>query len=276
LDASHSFIDIGSFGETTEYERVFGFNRNAVDDALIYCDQYVRGWFWGNVLSEQHIEKLGGIERILEEAPFEIIKPLKTSDGGDLVYLQLTDDVLSQTEADKQKAFDYLRPLFYSKEVIFKVLEGKKSVFTTREMIDESRNYPPVERYTTEEMDKLTGLTLEERDQWDAEKEAAWQKDLDDYHAKKAAETPTPKETEMLMERIKTMMKSKIDDWVKESTADYFDDDEMDALLKEPEQKIEQALAEEYTKHDDQVFSAENKADMLGYAVGYAEHWVNM
>ena len=29
-------------------------------------------------------------------------------------------------------------------------------------------------------------------------------------------------------------------------------------------------------RNDDQVFSAENKADMLGYSVGYAEHWVNM
>ena len=276
LDAAHSCIDIGSFSDATECEWLFGLADVGYIDTLIYCDQYVRGWFWGNVLSEQHIEKLGGMEKIVAEAPFKIIKPLKTSNGRELVYLQLTDDVLYQTEADKQKVFDYLHPLFYSKEVIIEVLAGKKSVFTTRKIIEEGRNYPPVERYTTEEMDKLTGLTLEERDQWDAEKLASYQQRFAEYEAKKAAETPTPKETEELMERIKTMMKSKIDDWAKESPADYFDNDEMDALLKELEQKIERALAEEYAKHDDQVFSAENKADMLGYAVGYAEHWVNM
>jgi hypothetical protein len=277
LEAVHGYIDISEFVESSEQEYLFGFNRLYFDESLlIYCDQFVRGWFWGNVLSEQHIQKLGGMERIIAEAPFEIIKPLQTSDGHELVYLQLTDDVLSQTEVDKQKSFDYLRSLFYSKEVFFEVLAANESVFATKEIIDESRNYPPVERYTTEEMDKLTGLTLEERDQWDTEKLASYQQRLAEYEAKKAAETPTPKETEELMERINTMMKAMIDDWVKESTADYFDDDEMDALLKELEQKIEQALAEEYTKHDEQVFSAGNKAEMLGYAVGYAEHWVNM
>ncbi|AQS08728.1 hypothetical protein CLOBY_08380 [Clostridium saccharobutylicum] len=70
-------------------------------------DKYFRGYSWGNYLSENHVELLGGIEKIKKEAPVYLVKPL--SDDG--AYLQLTEMVDEVSDEDLRKLKRYFQPI---------------------------------------------------------------------------------------------------------------------------------------------------------------------
>lgn len=67
--------------------------------------EYFRGYSWGNYLSKNHVELLGGIEKIKKEAPVYLVKPL--SDNG--VYLQLTEKVDEVLDEDLRKLKRYFQ-----------------------------------------------------------------------------------------------------------------------------------------------------------------------
>ncbi|MGC9025825.1 MAG: hypothetical protein ACP5NB_13525 [Chloroflexia bacterium] len=70
----------------------------------------VRGYYWGNFLSREHIERLGGLEAVLREAPCYLVRDL--SDGEDWrAYLQLTAKMEDVPEEALRALRDYLRPL---------------------------------------------------------------------------------------------------------------------------------------------------------------------
>lgn len=70
-------------------------------------DKYYRGYQWGNFLSRKHVEMLGGIERVMIEAP--VYKAVHLSDGG--VFLQLTKDINSFSDEDLKKLKKFLKPI---------------------------------------------------------------------------------------------------------------------------------------------------------------------
>ena len=70
----------------------------------------VRGVFWGTLLSSRHIEALGGVRRVLDEAPVERAIVLGRA-VHELVYLELTHDLFTVTEADEERLQAYLAPI---------------------------------------------------------------------------------------------------------------------------------------------------------------------
>lgn len=54
-------------------------------------DQVVRGYYWGNIISERHIEKLGGFEKVFN-APVQSVEKLEFNNR-EAVYMQLTADI---------------------------------------------------------------------------------------------------------------------------------------------------------------------------------------
>lgn len=70
-------------------------------------NKYFRGYCWGNFLSKNHVQLLGGIARIQKEAPVFLVKEL--NDGG--AYLQLTKDVNHVSDEDLRKLKKYFEPI---------------------------------------------------------------------------------------------------------------------------------------------------------------------
>ncbi|MCL2137357.1 MAG: hypothetical protein FWH40_07585, partial [Coriobacteriia bacterium] len=84
-----------------------------------------------------------------------------------------------------------------------------------------------------------------------------------------------PADRQQLADQIGTAMKALVDGWVRESTADYFDEDEMEALGAELEEKATTALEQELIKHGDVGFTEAEKEDMLAQVIGYVEYSLN-
>ena len=81
-------------------------------EVIRYHDTKLRGYFWGNVLSEKHVERLGGIDRIKEEAPCYLVEEIQSGDR-QLVYLQATERLGEFTEEKRMELKKYLEPLLY-------------------------------------------------------------------------------------------------------------------------------------------------------------------
>lgn len=74
------------------------------------CRNWLRGYYWGNLLGPGHIERLGGFERIKNEAPGEVVADL--SDGrGELVYLQLSPNPDAVSDDDLSALKKFLAPV---------------------------------------------------------------------------------------------------------------------------------------------------------------------
>lgn len=81
--------------------------------ALIECRRWLRGYYWGNILSGEHIRALGGLERVLDDAPCAVKRDL-TAGENHMVYLQLTED-LDHFDDDELRALrDFLAPVLPS------------------------------------------------------------------------------------------------------------------------------------------------------------------
>jgi len=73
-------------------------------------DEYVCGYFWGNVLTQKHLEKIGGFERIKEQGFYKVEK------WNDDVYIQLCENIFDYTISDATKIREFLLPIFPPKE----------------------------------------------------------------------------------------------------------------------------------------------------------------
>lgn len=69
----------------------------------------LRGYYWGNFLSCEHIAQLGGIERIKQEAPCYLVEDLSGTE--ERVYLQLTADLADVPDEALSALREYLDPL---------------------------------------------------------------------------------------------------------------------------------------------------------------------
>lgn len=77
--------------------------------SIMKCDKYFRGYQWGNILSEKHIEILGGKEKVQKEAP--VFRTIPLNDGS--MFLQLTEDVNNVTDDDLRRLKNYFKPILY-------------------------------------------------------------------------------------------------------------------------------------------------------------------
>jgi hypothetical protein len=89
------------------YERRYGLNGTQGSRS---SGTRLRGYYWANILSERHIQALGGMDEIRTQAPCHVVEDL--SDGREtLAYLQLTPD-LNRFDDEKLRALrDYLSTL---------------------------------------------------------------------------------------------------------------------------------------------------------------------
>jgi hypothetical protein len=89
------------------YERRYGLNGT---QGRRSSGTRLPGYYWANILSERHIQALGGMDEIRTQAPCHIVEDL--SDGREtLAYLQLTPD-LNRFDDEKLRALrDYLSTL---------------------------------------------------------------------------------------------------------------------------------------------------------------------
>jgi hypothetical protein len=79
------FVGSNVYGSESPYERTIGLS---YPWAAKEFTAKSRGYYWGNLLSQTHVDILGGLEKV-KEAPVEIIQTLRN--GG--VYLQLNHDI---------------------------------------------------------------------------------------------------------------------------------------------------------------------------------------
>ncbi|MFZ5646461.1 MAG: hypothetical protein ACOY30_02465 [Bacillota bacterium] len=111
------FIKAGT-GSPNPFHR--GLNPDALDAPWNYRNK-VCGCFWGNMLSAGHIEKLGGIDRIMREAP--VYRVIKIGDGENGMFLQVTPGIEHVTPEQFDQLRNYLKPLLpvKRKSEIFKL-----------------------------------------------------------------------------------------------------------------------------------------------------------
>lgn len=86
---------------------------NAVgDDQFTRLNDTYRGYFWGNILGREHINRLGGLERVLETAPGKCV-PFPDANGP-WVYLQVSDDINEYGDDALRQLRSFLSPILPS------------------------------------------------------------------------------------------------------------------------------------------------------------------
>lgn len=94
---------------STIYEGIQGYSFTSFS---IEFDCKARGYFWGNILTEKHIEKLGGIGSIKNKAPCYNIEEIKFGNRS-AVYLQLTPNINNYTDEQLVQLRDYIKPILH-------------------------------------------------------------------------------------------------------------------------------------------------------------------
>ena len=79
------------------------------DVALRECDHVLRGYYWTNILSKHHVETLGGLARVQQDAPCSAVDVL--DEQAPLVLLRLTDDINRFSDEELAALRAYLRPV---------------------------------------------------------------------------------------------------------------------------------------------------------------------
>lgn len=79
-------------------------------DVLRSCDETVRGYYWGLLLSDRHVKRLGGLPRVLADAPVYRAEDVSLPDHT-LVYLQLTERPDMVEERHLAQLRDFLQPV---------------------------------------------------------------------------------------------------------------------------------------------------------------------
>jgi len=105
--ASTGFIASNEEAGHTKYE--YETNRYA-KEGLEESDRWLRGVFWCTLLSQGHIEALGGIERVEREAPVAEVQRLRGLNGP-LLLLQASDSLAGFDTAALVPVYEFLAPV---------------------------------------------------------------------------------------------------------------------------------------------------------------------
>lgn len=106
IEAATGLITLDYSSEA--YERWHGINNL---DASLQSRRMLLGYYWGNILSAGHVERLGGWDNIRQDAPVfraQLVDPERL-----LVFLQLTEDVEQMTDENLRELKSYLTPLLH-------------------------------------------------------------------------------------------------------------------------------------------------------------------
>lgn len=93
---------------STPFEGIQGYNFTSQSQMF---NKYARGYFWGNILSEKHIELLGGFSVIKEKSPCFYIEDITLGNGKKAIYLQLTEDIRLYTDEQLKSLRDFFEPI---------------------------------------------------------------------------------------------------------------------------------------------------------------------
>jgi hypothetical protein len=117
LSGACGLLTRGSYGETASPD-VTAYEARRRIYWTHHPERYrtkVRGAFWGNLLSPPHVAALGGIARVLQEAPCWLVEPLsfpgQQHPGVVGAYLQLTEDPWTVSPAQLEALERYLTPV---------------------------------------------------------------------------------------------------------------------------------------------------------------------
>ncbi len=113
LNGVIGYVNVGNPHATiapnqTPFEGILGLDFTSQSQMF---STHARGYFWGNILTEKHIEKLGGIHAIKEKAPCYQVDDFVFGDGRKAVYLQLTEDINLYTDGQLKRLRDFLKPI---------------------------------------------------------------------------------------------------------------------------------------------------------------------
>ena len=107
LHAVTGYITLDHAGVNSPYEDSIGL---AYTRAAREFRKKLRGYYWGNFLSQEHILELGGVDRIKQDAPCHKVEELSSGEGN-IIYLQLTPDIEDFSDAALRALKNYLKPL---------------------------------------------------------------------------------------------------------------------------------------------------------------------
>jgi hypothetical protein len=118
VDGACGYVSLGKdyagLYQLTPYERRLGMDRP--NTMRLWRD--VRGAFWGNLLSARHVQALGGIQLVKQQAPcYKVTAPANegtgTTDSVPL-YLQVTQMMEVATQEDYERLEAFLSPILIS------------------------------------------------------------------------------------------------------------------------------------------------------------------
>lgn len=79
--------------------------------------EYLRGYFWGNILAKLHVDKLGGLEAVIQRAP--ICNSLRLQEGA--LFLQLTDSIQNVSDENLRRLKIYFLEILLPPEEDFDI-----------------------------------------------------------------------------------------------------------------------------------------------------------
>lgn len=139
------------------------------------CDTLVSGYHWCVLLTDEHIRRLGGRERIIREAPC-YKKHLWTIAGKEAIFLQATENLFGFTTEQRLKLKTFLEPVLplvdplvaAVEETWYKGIRMDNIVFSPdeRAAIDELEK-----KYTPEELNKMLAMKWKECEKSSSEKQ---------------------------------------------------------------------------------------------------------
>lgn len=130
------------------------------------CTTSLNGYHWGVLLTEEHIRRLGGVERILKEAPC-YKKHLWSIGGKDAIFLQATESIFDFPAEKRLELKSFLQPILPETDPLKAAVE--ETLYKGSRM--DTIVFSPEERAQIDALEKR--YTPQELNRMDTEKHAS-------------------------------------------------------------------------------------------------------
>jgi len=142
-------VHLAGVVNTTAYEQVSDSNASLFGD---FCNK-ARGYFWITILTQRHIENLGGEKYVKENIPNYHIEEVKMKDGSATYFCQLTDDIFGFDKEKHLQLKEFLKPILDEENIkdINRVIYSAKSLkdsIEDRRLVFSEQQYKEIEEYT--------------------------------------------------------------------------------------------------------------------------------
>lgn len=122
MDLLPGFLEIGLTCERTAHEKHAGWEIVTHQEET---KNTARGYFWANILTDEHIAALGGEESFVKNVPCSKLEKLHMPNGQTAYYVQLSDNIYDFSQEVYLKFKDFLEPILHKehlKSVIYEML----------------------------------------------------------------------------------------------------------------------------------------------------------